>query len=425
MSAPQPPNQPWQGGQPPQQGEGENQNPALTNAGPTQAIQPGQPLPPPGGQTGADGVERTQAIQPGQRPPAQGDDSGATQVVSPGSFGQPQQHAPDAGATQMVPPGTLPPQAPPYAQPHDPNSPPGGFPGQPQGFGQQQGFPGQQPPPGYGQQPPPGYGQQPPPGFGQQPPPGYPPQGGFAQQSGLGQGPSFGGQGQNTQMIAWVIAGVVAVLGLVCAIWAVSDDIFSGDLGDYSDIYDQAGSQQDALVGPGIFYISTILILLAGLAAAGGGVLIFLKHKLAAMVTVVAGGLLAVGGIVYMIGFGSFDLPEGVSVSDLDAPIGSVRVFALIAGILVAGAGALGYFPQTKQYLGVGSVLGGQGGPGGPAGPGGFGPPPGGGFGQPQQGFGQPPQQSYGQPPQQGFGQPPQQGYGQPPQPGGPPQQQW
>ena len=49
MSAPQPPNQPWQGGQPPQQGEGENQNPALTNAGPTQAIQPGQPVPPPGG----------------------------------------------------------------------------------------------------------------------------------------------------------------------------------------------------------------------------------------------------------------------------------------------------------------------------------------------------------------------------------------
>src|SRR5438445_4010683 len=105
MSAPQPPNQPWQGGKPPQQGEGEN--PALTNAGPTQAIQPGQPLPPPGGQTGADGVERTQHIQPGQPIPGDQGDSGATQVVSPGSFGQqtaPGQ-APDAGATQMVPPG--------------------------------------------------------------------------------------------------------------------------------------------------------------------------------------------------------------------------------------------------------------------------------------------------------------------------------
>lgn len=421
MSAPQPPNQPWQGGQPPQQGEGENQNPALTNAGPTQAIQPGQPVPPPGGQTGADGVERTQAIQPGQRPPAQGDDSGATQVVSPGSFGQPQ----DAGATQMVPPGTLPPQPPPYAQSQDPNSPPGGFPGQqPQGFGQQHGFPGQQPPPGYGQQQ--GFGQQPPQGYGQQPPPGYPPQGGFAQQSGLGQGPSFGGQGQNTQMIAWVIAGLVAVLGLVTAIWAVSDDLFSGDLGDYSKLYDEAGdAEKELLVGPAIFYISTFLILLGGLAAVGGGVLIFLKHKLATIVTVAAGGVLIVGAIMYMIGFGSFDLPEGISISDLDAPIGSVRVFALIAGLLIAGAGALGYFPQTKKYLGVGSVLGGQGGPAGPTSPGGFGQPQQG-FGQPQQGFGQPPQQGFGQPPQQGFGQqPPQQGYGQPPQQGGPPPQQW
>jgi hypothetical protein len=417
MSAPQPPNQPWQGGQPPQQGEGENQNPALTNAGPTQAIQPGQPVPPHGGQTGADGVERTQAIQPGQRPPAQGDDSGATQVVSPGSFGQQQPHAPDAGATQMVPPGTLPPQAPPYASPSDP----GGFPAQQQGYGQQ-GFPGQQPPPGYGQQPPQGFGQQQ--GFpGQQPPPGYPPQGGFAQQPGLGAGPGFGGQRQNTQMIAWAIAGVVAILGLVCAIWALSDDIFSGDLGDYADAYDKApGAQKDALVGPGIFYIATLLITVAGLGAVGGGVLIFLKHKLAAMVTVVSGGLLVVGAIVYMIGVGGFDLPSGVSFSDLDANIASVRVFALIAGILVAAAGALGFFPQTRQYLGGGSVLAGPGG--------GFGGPPSGGYGQPQQGFGQP-QQGFGQPPQpggppqQGFGQQPPQGYGQPPQQGGPPQQPW
>jgi hypothetical protein len=396
MSAPQPPNQPWQGGQPPQQGEGENQNPALTNAGPTQAIQPGQPVPPPGGQTGADGVERTQAIQPGQRPPSQGDDSGATQVVSPGSFGQPQQQ--DSGATQMVPPGTLPPQPPPYAQSsQDPSAP---YPGQPQGFGQQQGFPGQQPPPGYGQQPPQGYGQQPPQGYGQQPPPGYPPQGGFAQQSGLGQGPSFGGQGQNTQMIAWAIAGLVAVLGLATAIWAVSDDIFSGDLSEYADGYSGAPSeQQDLAASPGILWISSILILLAGLAAAGAGVLIFLKHKLAALVTVVSGGVLVLAAILYMIGFAGFDLPDEVDVSDL-APFGSVKVFALIAGLLIAGAGALGYFPQTKKYLGVGSVLGGgQGGPGAPTGPGGFGQPTGG-FGQPQQGYGQPPQQG-GPPPQQ------------------------
>jgi hypothetical protein len=225
-------------------------------------------------------------------------------------------------------------------------------------------------------------------------------------------------------MIAWAIAGVVAILGLVCAIWALSDDIFSGDLGDYADAYDKAPSaQQDALVGPGIFYIATLLITVAGLAAVGGGVLIFLKHKLAAMVTVAAGGLLVVGAIVYMIGVGGFDLPSGVSFSDLDANIASVRVFALIAGILVAGAGALGFFPQTRQYLGGGSVLAGPGG--------GFGGPPSGGYGQPQQGFGQP-QQGFGQPPQQGGppqqgfpGQQPPQGFGQPPQQGGPPQQPW
>ncbi len=416
MSAPQPPNQPWQGGQPPQHEEGgepqeSGQNPALTNAGPTQAIQPGQPLPPHGGQTGADGVERTQAIQPGQQPPA-GPDSGATQVVPPGSFGQ-QQPQQDSGATQMVPPGSMPPQQPPYAPP--PGADAGGF-GQQQ---HQQGF-GQQPPPGYpqqqqgfGQQPPPGYPPQQQQGFGQQPPPGYPPQGGFAQQQGLGHGPQFGGQGQNTQMIAWAIAGLVAILGLVCAIWAISDDIFSGDLGDYADEYDAAPAErQESGASPGLLYLSTILITVSGLAAVGAGVLIFLKHKLATIVTVAAGGALLVFSILYMIGMAGFDTGD----IDVDWPFSNVKIFALISGILIGAAGALGFFPQTKQYLGVGSVFG-------PPGGGGYGPPPGGGFGQqqqPQQGFGPPP-------PQQGFGQqpPPQQGFGPPPQQGGPPPQQW
>lgn len=406
MSAPQPPNQPWQGGQPPQQGEGEN--PALTNAGPTQAIQPGQPLPPPGGQTGADGVERTQHIQPGQPIPGdQGGDSGATQVVSPGSFGQqttPGQ-APDAGATQMVPPGSLPPQQPPYAQPGADASPPGGF-------------PGQQPPPGYGQQPPQGFGQQPPPGYGQQPqgfpgqqpPPGFPPpQGGFAQQQGLGQGPSFGGQGQNTQMIAWGIAGVAALLGLIVAIIGLTD---FGDLGDYSDAYDtipDAAVDQYGLPSPGMMWLTTIGMLLGALAAIGGGVLVYLKNKLAPTVLAAGGGLMFIFAIIQMIMVGGMDLPEG----SIEMPGGTV--LSLIAGIIVGGIGAMGFFPQTKKFYGMDSALAGPGG--------GFGPPPGGGFGGPQQGFGQP-QQGFGQPPQQGFGQqpPPQQGYGQPPQGGQPPQ---
>ena len=410
MNAPQPPPPPWQSG-PSQQGEGEEQqarppaqdNPALSAPGPTQAIQPGQPLPPPG-QVGADGVERTQAIQPGQPMPG---DSGATQVVNPASYGQPQ--APDAGATQMVPPGSMPPQQPPYAPP------PGADASNPQGFPQQQPGFGQQPPPGYPQQG--GFGQQPPPqqgfgqpqqqqGFGQQPPPGYPPQGGFAQQQGLGAGPQFGGQGQNTQMISWGIAGAVALFGLLVAIFSLSD---FGDLGDYGDFYD---SQPEAAIdaagapSPGMLMLCHILILVGGVGAIGGGVLVYLKHKLASIVLLASGGVMLVFSIFELILWAGM---EGELIATPD-----ILVWGIIVGILVAGAGALAYFPQTKKFLGGGSALGGPGG--------GFGGPPQGGFGQPQQGFGQP-QQGFGQPPQQGFGQPPQQGFGQPPQQGGPPQQ--
>lgn len=407
MSAPQPPNQPWQqGGQPNHDQQGQppygqppqpDQNPALNAPGPTSVIGgPGQQGGPAGPPPGSDGVERTQVVRPEQH----------------GQHGQGGQ----GDATQMVPPGSMPPQQPPYAPPPSASdyqqSPPGGFgqPSPPGGFGQPQ--------PGYGQQPPPPPGYGPPPqqgGFGQQPPPGYgPPPGGFAQQQGLGTGPTFGGQGQNTQLIAWGIAGLVAILGLVCALWAVSDDIFSGDLGDYADGYSGASAaQKEGAASPAMLYIGSIGILLAGLAAIGGGVLIFLKHKLASMVTLAAGGGLFLFAIVYMIAFGQFDIPDG---ADIDWTFGNVKVFALIAGILVAGAGALGFFPQTRKFLGGESVLA------GPGAPGSFGPPPGGGFGQPAP-YGQPPQ-GYGQqpPPPPGYGPPPGQGgFGQPQ--GGPPQQ--
>jgi len=410
MSAPQPPNQPWQGGQPnqeqqPQGGPPSGPNPAISNPGPTQVM--GGPGVPPADE----GADRTQVVQPGQQGPQQGGD-----------------------ATQMVPPGTMPPPTPQYAPPPSASDQSGGF-GQPQ----QGGF-GQQPPPGYGQQPggfgqqqqQGGFGQQPPPGYGQQPP------GGFAQQQGLSQGPTFGGQGNNTQMIAWAIAGAVALLGLVTVIWELADDLFSGDVSDYSSAYgDLPDPSKDQLPAPIMFWLGTLLILVGGLAAIGGGVLIYLKHKLASNLTIAAGAVMFIGAIIYMIGFGQF--PSGLDTSEAEA--GSVRVWALIVGILVAAAGALGYFPQTKHFLGQGSSLGG---PGGPGGPGGFGG--GGGFGQqqPQQGFGQqqPPQQQggFGGPPSGGFGQPqqPPPGYGQQPpqqggfggpppgQPGGqPPQQQW
>ena len=141
--------------------------------------------------------------------------------------------------------------------------------------------------------------------------------------------------------------------------------------------------------------------------------LIFLKHKLATMQLAVAGGLMLV--------FGLFEI---ILIAGIDGDVGSLPntgVWGLIGGIVVGAAGALGFIPQTKKYLGGESVLGGSG--GGPAGArwsGGFGgPPPAGSASSPRSrasaarrsgGFGQ---------------QPPQQGYGQPPQQGGPPPQQW
>src|SRR5204862_4353596 len=108
MSAPQPPNPPWQGGQP-QQWQGEpnqeqqgqppygqqppqEQNPALSAPGPTQVLGgPGQAGGPPQHDPGQD---RTQVVRPGDH----------------GVLGQ-------GDATQMVPPGSMPPQQPPYAPP--------------------------------------------------------------------------------------------------------------------------------------------------------------------------------------------------------------------------------------------------------------------------------------------------------------------
>jgi hypothetical protein len=417
MSAPQPPNPPWQGGQPQQQWQGEpNQeqqgqphtgphqappeNP-LSAPGPTQALG-GPGYGPPHGHPGADGVERTQVVRPEQQGP--GD------------------------RTQMVPPGTLPPQQPPYAPPPSatdhPHSPPGGFPGQqgpPPGYGP--------PPPGFGQQPggfggpPPGGGfpgqQGPPPGYG--PPPGGPP-GGFAQQGRLGQGPTFGGMGQNTQMVSMIILGVVALLGLIGAIMAITDlfDLIDAS-GAASSACDNvpAGPARESCeefaasadVGvPFRLYIYVILLLAGSLAALGGAVLHYLK-KINYGPQLILGG----GAAMFLVSF----------IIGIDGAFAGRVVLLLLFGLVIAAAGASVYFPQTKHFLGGGSVLGGP-----PSRPSGFGPPPGqpGGFGQPPGGFGGPPpgQPGYGPPPP-GYGPPPGQppgGYGGPP-PGGPPPQQW
>jgi hypothetical protein len=400
MSAPQPPNQPWQGGQPPQEPQ----------AGPQQE------------------PERTQVLQPGQQQPApqQPQDPGpeATQVVQPGQQAQGgQQHG---ESTQMVPPGSMPPPAPQYEPPpsasDQQSSPPQGFPGQPQQtqvigqYGQQPSQFGQ---PSPGQQPP----QQ---GFG--PPPGYQQPGGFAHQQGFGPPPQFGGQGSNTQMITWIVAGVAAILGLVTAILTLVD---FGDLSDYSEAYSQikdspaaarAGSE---LPSAPLMWILAIVCLLGGLVAVGAGVMIFLKNKLGAMLLLVGGGLMAVGALVWLIAITSDSLKAF-----------GFPVLALIAGIVVAGLGSLQFFPGTKAWVGLGGSafgatpqMGGfQQPPPGYGPPQGYGqqPPPG--YGQPQQpppGYGQQPPPGYGQQqPPPGYGQQPQQpppGYGQQP----PPPQQW
>jgi hypothetical protein len=123
--------------------------------------------------------------------------------------------------------------------------------------------------------------------------------------------------------------------------------------------------------------------------ALAGAAMIFLK-KYAGQFAILGGGaLLLVFAIIFMAQYGS----EGRLVYDL------------IAGIVIIGAACLGFFPQTREYLGLPQVA-----------PTSYGQAAG--FGQPNP-YGQP--SPYGAQPNP-YGQPPQQpGY---PQPGQYPQQQ-
>ncbi|MFD8500510.1 hypothetical protein [Amycolatopsis sp. NPDC059657] len=390
MSAPQPPNQPWGGGQP-QQGPPSGPQPQQDNPfgspEPTQVVQPGQPQ---GGGTFGDSPEPTQVVQP-QRP----GDAGATQVVNPvGDPNATQMVNPVGGggdapgeSTQLVPPGSQPPAAIPYAPPpsaaDNPSAGayggygqnPGAFGGQQQGFPppQQQGFDPSQGQGGFGQ-PQQGFGG-PPPGFG-------PPPGGAA-----------GGQNALFGMIA---AGVVALLGLIGAIlmFTVMGDIPESPSDQAVEackaMSERAGVSASKCDGGGSgrAWLYVIVLTLGSLAAIGGGVLLFLKNKLASWVIVGSAGVLLLFSIIFL------------------ADLGDVTrvVMTLIFGLLIGAVGALGLIPATQQFVGIGSgsALGGA--------PGGFGGPPSGGFGQPGQ-FGQPPQQQFGQPggfnpPSGGFGQP-------------------
>ncbi|HVW41570.1 MAG TPA: hypothetical protein VHC18_09490, partial [Amycolatopsis sp.] len=369
MSAPQPPNQPW-GGEQPQQGPPsgpQQQDNPFSSSEPTQVVQPGQS---PGGAFG-ETAEPTQVVQPGQPPEGHGGGG----------------EAPGAESTQLVPPGSQPPPAIPYA-------PPPSAADNPAALGQQQpgGFGQPQPPGGFGLPPQPGPYGQPPQGYG--PPPGQP--GGFGGPPGFGASPygapAGGGGGGNAQLIGWIAAGVVAVLGLIGAIlmFTLMGDFGSGSssgadqcrasLQQYGDtsICDQF---EDAASAPAWAWIYTILLALGGLAAVGGGVLLFLKNKLASWVLVASGAIL----LIFSILFGA------------QAEFITRIVFTLIFGIVIGAIGALALIPSTAGFFGLG----------GPSGPGGFGGPPTGGYpGQPG-GFGQP--GPFG-PPSGGFGQPGQPG---------------
>src|SRR5439155_9463764 len=106
MSAPQPPNQPWQGGQP-QQWQGEQNQEQQQGQQPYGQQPPSEQNPP------FQAPEPTSVIGGPGGPPQQGDGIERTQVVRPEQQQQPGQ----GDATQMVPPGSMPPQQPPYAPP--------------------------------------------------------------------------------------------------------------------------------------------------------------------------------------------------------------------------------------------------------------------------------------------------------------------
>lgn len=397
MSSPQPPEYaPGQGGSQPAKSD----EPALADAGPTQAVQPGSGSSP----------DATQVVRPGQPGPASGPNPvpEATQVVSPGqqnpNYGQyaagVQPSAPGAGQQPGWAQGA--PQQPPapgYQQQQAPGAVPG-YGQQPNPYGQPQpGYGQQQQQQAYGQQP--GYGQQ---QYGQQAYPGY-------AQGQMASSPDTG------QIITWAVLGVVALMSLLAAIMTItlwSDvgsaaDAFSGNSAaecaqaglSQAECQQALAQAQSSVSIPAAMVIYFILLLIGGIAGVAGAVMIFLKRYVGQYAIVGGGALLLLFSIIFMAQYAG----EGRITYDL------------IAGIIVGGAGALGFFPQTRAYLGL---------PPGPVAAGGYGQV--GGFGQPAYGQQSSPAPGYGQQPAYGqpqYQQQPQQqmGYGQQPQQPGYPQQ--
>jgi hypothetical protein len=390
--------------------------PALADAGPTQAVQPGSGHQPEATQVVRPGTgpgmvpEATQVVSQGQQNPNYGQYAAGVQPPAPGA---PQQPGWTPGAPQQQPGQQQLGQQPAYGQQ------PGAMPG----YGQ----PGQPGQPAYGQQPP-AYGQQP---YGQQPAYGQQPYGQQAAYPGYAPGQAAGSANANmNKYLVWGGLAVAAAMALIAAIMTLTQ---FGDLGRYSDAYDSLNNLQSipgvttnsSLPAPAILYI-VVLALVSSLGVIAFAALCFLRRMAQApMLFLVSSGVLLVVGVIGLIAWPSVG---GVSVSGS----GDV-VYYMISGIVAAGVAAAIFFrPEFTNEVRFA--------PGAPNPLAGFGqrvaaanaysqqPQPG--YGQQpnpygQQPYGQQPQQQpYGQQQYQQPGQYPQQQPGQYPQQQQPPQQQ-
>jgi hypothetical protein len=321
-------------------------------------------------------AQPTTAMTPGGGPA-----EAATQAVQPGS-------APMEATQEMraVPPESVPPDATQVVRPGDVAPPPRG--GQPQ----------EPPAPAWGQQ---ASGQ-----WGWQGPASPPPaqSGGFGAPGAPGVQAAFEGGGDRTKgSIAAVAGGVLGVLGAVLALvtWVLA----SGSIAQQGEKFCTSLSGSIAEECRQAFHIPTalvsylIVIIVGGLVAAAGGVMLYLRNKIGSPVLVVGGVLMVLFSVIISM---QYVLPWELFI-------------ALLCGVLALVIGLLAYLPQTSRALGLPSLLTARGSGTSAAGARPSGP------GSPAQ-FGAAGQQWQNQPAQQAGGPPPQwAGPQAPPQPQQPP----
>lgn len=228
------------------------------------------------------------------------------------------------------------------------STPPPGF---PPPWGNPPNDPGEPIEPGYGGQPAAGsYGQQPPyPGHAATPGPGpaYP-------QPGYPQQPAWAGHGGPTpspssqQTISWVTFAAIGLLGLLGAILTLTlwinlssavnraTDICKRFGGEYSTLCRQQIENMVPSIPPALV-ACLFLIIAAGLAAAGGAVMLFLGKQ--------TGQFLILGGGIVML----------VLSIGCEARYGATGriTYDLIAGFVIAAAGGLMLIPAFRLSLGM------------------------------------------------------------------------